>query len=142
MQLRKTIRKSELTWLRFFFFLLLRVKWRKETADKVTTTTTTISEWEAKEALKTNRGEWRRRSPNLLLRLLRNRIDEVEAEVAGGWLRRVWLQPRKWVRGGERERGEVNRRERLWWWWWWLKQNLLSSMDEDEERERERRMKH
>lgn len=130
---------DELTWLRFFFFLLLRVKWIQETADKVTTTTTTIS-WEFKAALNTNRGEWRRRSPNLF-RLFGERSDEAEDEDEDVGGLRLWLQPRKLVREEETNRGEINLRER------WLLKSLLTSMDDEEEEEegrgeREWRMKH
>lgn len=77
----------EVTWLRglLFLVLLFRVKWMKETADKVTTMTTTMTGWEWKEALKTKRGEWKRRRRKLL-RLLRER-REGEGGINGGGLR-------------------------------------------------------
>ena len=126
-------------WLRVvLFFFLLRVKWSQETAERVTTITTTMTEWEWKEALKTKRGDWKRRRPKLLLLLLLLLLlrlflflERRERGVGGGG-RRVCVEPRKCVRRAEREgvREVVRVRAR-----WWLRERLTSMDEEGRERE-------
>lgn len=115
----------KVTWLRDLFFFLVRVKWSQETADKVTTMTRTTTEWEWKEALKTKRGEWMRRRPELRLvvRLFRERREGGE-----GGNRRECVEARKCERRAEREGAwEVRERAR------WRLRERLTSMDEERE---------